>query len=247
MDKEHILVVVPSVDGWITTSLGLFFAGCMVKNQDETYPYRFSVATLDECRGYAAVRNEAVRMFLARPACSRLWFVDADTILPPDIWDLPKVEGDIVSLLYPFVTTMSPAICNYRDVNDFTKGLVDPVPEADGCATISGNGMGCTLIRRAVLEDPRMRYLPTYETPDGRIESLGPDDAPPIFRYWVKPSGETLLGEDFDFGIRATRLGYRNRLWFGSQCGHLKTIDLNRARAAFAAQLGREDTKAYSI
>ena len=248
--KEHILVVVPSGDGWITTSLGLFFADCAKKGYDASYPFRFSMGTIDKCRGYANVRNHGVKAFLASP-CDRLWFIDADTIMPEDIFELPKVDGDIVTLPYPFVGTMAPAICNYADVNDFSKGVKDIEFGADMVADVNGTGMGCTLIRRSVLSDLRMRYKSTYETPDGKLGDLAqePDEAPAIFRYWMKPNGQTLIGEDFDFCIRAKRLGYSIKVRLKSQCGHYKTVDLRKAWETVEAQLNnkRKDTKVYVL
>ncbi len=247
--KEHILVVVPTLDRWVTESIALFFAKAAHLNYDAGYPYKFSLVAPHSLLGYANMRNRCAKVFLDSP-CSRLWFVDADTIFPADIFELPKVDADIVTLPYPFIGTMAPAVCNYVDINDFSKGML-PIEFVDGVADVNGTGMGCTLIRRKVLEDPAMRYATTYITPDGKMGDLAdePDEAPAIFRYWMKPNGQTLQGEDFDFCIRAKRLGYSVKIRGKSQCGHLKTVDLNDAfkRVEAALQQRRADTKVYVV
>lgn len=249
-DKEHIMVVVPTRNRWVTESIACFFAHAAHKNYDDNFPYAFTVSTLGEIEGYAAVRNMAVKRFLESP-CERLWFIDNDTILPEDIFSLPYIDGDIVTLPYPFVGTMTPAIVNYKDIDDFDKGMLDVKPDVYGLADVNGTGMGCTLIRRKVLEDERMRYPTTYVSGDGKQmdQADDPNAAPPIFKFLRKPDGSWDLGEDYDFCIRAKRLRYSIKIRMTSICGHLKTIDLNDAfnRTLRAVSEEREDTKTYHV
>jgi hypothetical protein len=244
------MVVVPTLSRWVTDSIAEFFAQAVHQNYINGHPFKYTTCTVAEIDGYAAVRNIAAQRFLASP-CDRLWFIDNDTILPDDIFDLPYVDGDIVTLPYPFTGTMTPAIVNYANLWDFGHGLKDVVPDDDGIADVNGTGLGCTLIRRKVLEDPEMRYPTVYKTGDGKfLDEADDKDAPePIFRFLRRPSGRWELGEDYDFCIRAKRLGYSIKIRMKSICGHLKTIDLNdafeRTRAAIMNE--RQDTRTYAL
>jgi len=244
------MVLVPTLNRWVTDSIAGFFAKAVHKNYDENHKFKYTVSTLSELDGYALVRNVGARDFLASP-CDRLWFIDNDTILPEDIFSLPEVDGDIVTLPYPFASTMTPAIVNYTDVDDFSKGFSDVEPGDDGVADVNGSGMGCTLIRRYVLEDPGMHYSSVYTNCESRVTDERDElDAPPaIFKFRRKPSGRWEMGEDYDFCIRAKRLGYSIKLRMTSVCGHLKTIDLNDAynRSLASTQGQREDTRTYSL
>ena len=250
MNKKHIMVIVPTLNRWVTDSICSFFAHAVHKSYDDNHPYKYSVSTLSKIEGYAAVRNMGAKRFLDSP-CDRLWFIDNDTILPSDIFELPEIEGDIVTLPYPFVGTMTPAIVNYKNLADFDDGMEDVAPGPDGIADVNGTGMGCTLIKRAVLEHPDMRYSTIYETRDGKTKDEADDkDAPdPIFRFHRRPSGRWEMGEDYDFCIRAKRLGFSIKIRMRSICGHLKTIDLNEAveKTLLAFSDGRADTKTYAI
>ena len=244
------MVIVPTKDRWVTDSIAEFFALAVHKNYDPDHRFKYSVSTLAEIDGYAAVRNIGVQRFQLSD-CDRLWFIDNDTILPCDIFELPEVAGDIVTLPYPFAGTMTPAIVNYADVNDFSKGLTLLVPGPGGIADVNGTGMGCTLITRRVIEDPAMCYPTEYMTGDGRwVDEADDEDAPlPIFKFRRRPSGRWELGEDYDFCIRAKRLGYSIRIRMKSICGHLKTVDLKEAheRSVAAVSGGREDTRTYAL
>lgn len=248
--KEHIMVIVPTYDRWVTDSVAAFFGLAAHKNYDPEYPFKFSVGTLSQINGYAAVRNRGAKHFLDSDF-DRLWFIDNDTILPNDIFDLPKVDADIVTLPYPFVGTMTPAIVNYLDLDDFSKGMVDVEPGPDGIADVNGTGLGCTIIRRAVLENPGMHYPTTYTDYEGNPQDLkdDPDAAPTIFKFHRKPDGRWEMGEDYDFCIRAKKLGYSVKIRMKSICGHLKTIDLNEARERSLRSVdgSRADTRNYAI
>jgi len=249
-NREHIYVIVPTRSGWVTDSIASFFAHAVHLSYAEGAKRKFTVSTLGKIDGYAAVRNRAAQLFLQSDA-DRLWFIDNDTIFPEDIFELPEVDGDIVTLPYPFVGTMTPAICNYMDLNDFSKGMEDVVPGRDGIADVNGTGLGCTLIRRKVLEDPKMYYQTTYMTSDGKMKDLkdDPTEPPPIFCFKRKPNGFWEMGEDYDFCIRAKRLGYSIKIRMKSICGHLKTIDLKDAfeRTERALAGRRADTKTYAL
>ena len=203
MPPERIMVVVPTLDRWVTDSIATFFAKCVYKSFDSSYPYEIAPSTLAKVRGYAIMRNMAVKRLLDSPF-DRLWFIDNDTILPEDVFELPKVDADVVTLPYPFVGTMCPAICNYRDIDDFSKGMKDIEPDENGLADVNGTGMGCTLIRRHVLEDKAMHWERDFMTQDGTRMTLPPEAPPPVFRYHMAPNGMTTMGEDFDFCSRGS-------------------------------------------
>ena len=249
-EKEHIMIIVPTKTRWVTESVANLFAHATKLGHKPSHPYRYTVATLGRIDGYAAVRNRAAQMFLGSDA-SRLWFVDNDTILPNDIFEILDIDGDIVTLPYPFVGTMTPAIVNYKNLDDFSEGMADVIPGPDGVADVNGTGLGCTVIRRRVLTDPRMRYSSIYTNYEGKeVDEADDSEAPlPIFKFHRRPSGRWDMGEDYDFCIRAKKLGYSIKIRMKSICGHLKTIDLNEAveltLKAFAGE--RSDTKTYAL
>lgn len=96
----------------------------------------------------------------------------------------------------------------------------EPIP-------IIGAGAANLLIRRKVLQDPRMHLAPEYIDLAGRARSIREEgEAPAVFRMVHKPNGQVLLGEDIDFVHRAFELGYQCVYDPRSAMGHLKTTDL---------------------
>ncbi len=250
MARKHVMIIVPSLNSMVTGSIALFFAAAVAKNSEKGFPFKFTCSVLENVRGYANARNTAAKQFLDSH-CDLLWFIDNDIVLPGDTFDLLNVDADIKTMVYPFVETMCPAILNYKDLSDFDAGLVDIEPDENRVADVTATGLGCTIISREVLEDSRMRFGSGYMRPDGKFMTIkgNPDEAPPIFRFHMKPNGDLLLGEDFDFGIRARRLGYSLKIRLDLQCDHLKTVRLNEARnKVLEIERGiRTDTKAYAI
>jgi hypothetical protein len=107
------------------------------------------------------------------------------------------------------------------------------------------------MIRRHVLEDPRMR-----------CGASDPDGTPALFRMLQTDTGRITEWEDVDFTLRAHRLGYTVAVDLGSRCGHMKTVNLDavaelvhraeiaagaKARAEVAEQVKSNDRRPGSI
>jgi len=246
--REHILICLAAGDRKIGDGAVNFAIEATNRNSIQGR-FKFSVAVASGIRGYAQMRNTCVKEFLESP-CSRLWFVDDDVIPPLDkrlcgnkdgVFQLLDVDADIAIAPYPFVGNFSPVYMHYEDPNTMEKMKQG---EGEGpVLDVTGVGMGCTIIKRRVLEDRRMWYPTSYkgvENPPKIHDQTGETGAlPPVFRFQFKPDGRALQGEDFDFCIRAKRLGYSIKFHSGLVCGHLKYVDILWARQLIESQLGQ--------
>jgi hypothetical protein len=175
-------------------------------------------------------RNKICGEFL-RTKCDVLWMIDDDTLPPHNLGDLLGVDGDIVS----------PLIVGAQPLADGKLGLFNVAymknPKGDwrtmdwevrgtGVIDIDSAGTGCLMIRRHVLEDPRMLLPGEYVDIFGELRVLEDTDPPALFEIRRKPNGEWMCGEDLSFCDRAKSLGYSIKLHTGVVCGHLKQIDL---------------------
>jgi len=239
IEREHILLAPSAGDRRYSDGLLGFIASALNKNSDPYSPHRFSTVIASNIRGYAAMRNFCADRFL-KSNCSRLWFLDDDIMPPLNIFQLLETDADICVAPYPFIGNMRPVYLHYADPVSMT-GLVEP--KSDGKALdVTGVGMGCTLIRRVVLEDTRMRYSTKYIASNGKEMDQKDEKGslPPIFRFHLKPDGQAELGEDFDFSMRAKRLGYSVKVRPDIPCDHLKRIGLNEARKIVEDQVGED-------
>lgn len=178
-------------------------------------------------------QNAVVDGFLAHDH-DRLLMIDSDMIPPANIWNLMKVDGDIVGGLYPrgriVVVDGRPRIrfCAFKydnelDVDSFDESFF---PEIDsGVLEVSAVGTGCMLIKREVLEDELMQLGRRWVHMDGsEREDVG--DFKPFFRNTYSSCSRYKGGNDVDFCLRAKRLGYSVMLDTGVVLGHRKASDL---------------------
>lgn len=226
---ERILICIAAGDGTIGSGV-VGFAINAVSQNVHNGPFKFSVYLAENIRGYAHMRNTCVKLFLNSP-CDRLWFLDEDVVLPANAFELLAVDADIALGPYPSIEEMRPIVMSMKDPHDISAGLCEP-PEDGPIQTITACGMGCTIIRRKVLEDRRMWHSAIYTDLSGKEcnQADETDALPPVFRFRFKPDGSQLHGEDLDFGLRATRLGYSVKMHTGILCDHVKSIGLNEAR-----------------
>jgi len=175
-------------------------------------------------------RNKICKQFLETD-CDALWMIDDDTIPPANFAELLSVDADIVT----------PIIVGAQPMPDGRLGLFNVAyiqnPAGDwrtmdwevrdtGVMDIDAAGTGCILIKRAVIEDPRMRLPGHFVDVFGKDRVLEETDPPALFEIKRKPNGEWLSGEDLTFCDRAKKLGYSIRLHTGVVCGHIKEVDL---------------------
>lgn len=176
-------------------------------------------------------RNRICKRFI-ESKCDVLWMIDDDTLPPENLGDLLTVDGDIVSPIIVGAQPVPPdgklGIFNVAYMKN-PKGdwrTMDWEVRDTGILDIDAAGTGCLMIRRHVLEDPRMRLPSRFVDHFGQERELDADDPPAIFAIHRKPNGEWLCGEDLSFCDRAKSLGYSIKLHTGVVCGHLKQIDL---------------------
>jgi len=220
---EHILIITATMNKMVSSGLTNFFAATHAQNAGAK-KYKFSTLILENIQGHALMRNIASGHFL-KSDCSRLWFIDNDVMPADNMLSMLDVEGDIVAAVVPFVHCTSGAFMRVSDLDDLS--TIDKKYYSTGTLEdVTCVGTACTWIRREVLEDPEMYYSRDFIRPDGKEDRLDDAEPPAIFRYHHLPHGGTLMGEDFDFSYRASKLGYRVRYDGRVICDHIKTMAL---------------------
>ena len=217
---EHVLIATATMDKKVSSGIANLFS--QVSAPGIKQDYKFSTMVVENVRGFALMRNMVSGVFLKSP-CDRLWFLDNDVLPAANVLDLLDVDGDVVAGVVPFQHCTSGAYLKLRDLDDLSSRTEDYT----GTGTlldVTCVGTACTWIRREVLEDPKMHLGRDYVRPDGRADRLGDEEPPSIFRYNWLPNGDTMMGEDFDFSYRASRLGYRVRYDGRVVCDHVKTL-----------------------
>lgn len=240
-NKRRVLIALPAFDGQITIQLAEFLIQSAVKSMDPAYPFSFSTAMLGGISPVDYARNKLSQIALRDPAgqgCELIWWLDSDMIPPPNIWDMLTAcpDADLVSGLYfnfgkadyggpgtlaIIYTDYDPATCKWTSLRQVSS--MDPLP-------ITGCGGGCLLMKRRVLEDPRMQRPGAYTDVEGRPREMndGPfeEHAPALWSNQYVPNGRVHVSEDLDFCLRAQRLGYTIYAMPGVQFGHRKTVDV---------------------
>lgn len=235
--KERIFVAIPTLGGVVGLGIWKFLEACRKINDDPTVPWHFEHSIVNGKRPVEYARNVLAGQFLETD-CERLWFLDADMRPTENLRQLLTVEGDVVAgraLIWDNKTDdkspgLRPSVFRYNERGDYK---FTPLLPAAGSQVVDADAVGTAtmLVRRAVLEDPKMRVPSRYVGLDGEVHDLDDevereDYAPAIFRTPSKPNGEPLRGEDLDFCLRAKACGYSIRAHLGVGVGHLKTVDL---------------------
>ena len=227
--KEHIAVRIPC--GWnVTFALASMLYQLGKLNGEPLCPYRFTVGLVANVRPVDYARNLIVKEVLETDA-SRLWFIDSDVIPSHNCIQILKHDADIVAGIYPMWGQMhrdkpeppTPQFAVYDRTSD---GFLHQEIREHGVAPCGAAGTGMMVIRRKVLEDPRMRLDPNFKDLLGRPQTVA-DDAPPcLFKELHAPNGRFEATEDMDFCFRAGELGYTLLADHGVKCDHIKTIGI---------------------
>ena len=241
---EHILICTATMDKKVSSGINNFFSAAHAQNAGATR-YKFSTATLENVQGYALMRNMASQKLLESP-CDRLWFIDNDVIPPANVMDLLETDGDIVGASIPYAFSLSAAFLKLKDLNDLRTMEGHFLP-SDQTHDVTCVGTACTIIRRHVLEDPRMHGTRDFLYRDGRKGRLSDDAPPPIFQFHRLPNGDINMGEDWDFCYRASKLGYRVRYDGRVLCDHAKTVGLLEVIEKAKQQWEAEHTASLSV
>lgn len=221
--RPHLFVGIPSIDGRVTVELRRYLTSLEVCAAMGTLPFTVSTAEVTGIAPVEYARNVLCGMALSTPA-DRIVLIDADM----------KPEPTASRVLFSQADITVPRMYRFR--HHGKNGIHQGPPELAACATVVRDGArldlipefdakdahrvdacgtGFIMIRRHVLDDPRMRV--------GEAE----DDVPAIFRMTRNAVGRITEWEDFDFSFRASRLGYVVVVDFAARCGHSKTLDLD--------------------
>lgn len=239
----HVAIGIPMDDGMTNAGLMQYqqvLAGWGLRQSPKQY--RFSLLTNTFVRPVEYARNLLVRDFL-RTDASYLWFIDADMIPTSSTTAIFEVDADMVCGRAHAYQDMPGGVTGVKisahmkekDSDLFVNIL--PTPDDPVVMDVEACGTASLLIKRHVLEDPRM-YLPTtYVNGDGQCKNLDDEKdkeswAPAVFRSLYKPNGMLLRGEDMDFTYRATRLGYSLKVHLGAEIGHFKKLDVDGVERA---------------
>ena len=222
--KPHLFVGVPSIDGKITVELHRYLQALTYAAATGSLPFTISTAEVTGVAPVEYARNVLCGMALNTPA-ERIVLIDADMIPDANVSRLLNSDADIVvPRMYRFrhhgkngIHDGPPELTCCATVVEASGERLDLTPEidAEGCYKVDFCGTGFIVIKRAVLDDPKMRVG----------ESEG--DVPAIFRMTRNDVGRITTWEDVDFSSRATKLGYTVAVDFGARCGHKKTLDLD--------------------
>lgn len=99
MIQEHVFIGIPTL-GSVTMGLASQIAQITKSGEDPRCRFKFTVCWIAGARPCDYARNLLVQNFLTTDA-TRLWFMDSDTIPPPNILDLLLMDADIVSGITP--------------------------------------------------------------------------------------------------------------------------------------------------
>lgn len=226
------MAAVPTIRHAITDKISEFSYILGQADANPEIPYNFDFRVFNGTSGISFpveyMRNLIVQRFLETDY-DALWFIDSDTRPTHESVKLLHVDADIVGGIYPIPETNKGSyVWSVYDWKGFEfKPKMLPKPDENPIVDCDAIGTGAMIIRRKVLEDPRMRH-----TENG-------DGPPPIFQTLRYPSGKCRWTDDLDFCKRARALGYTMKCHTGIRWGHVKNMDmeypLEMAEKAFAA------------
>lgn len=246
MKKTQIMFAVPAADGSVNAWIAHFVAFLKDITYHPQSQWVFDPQFVMNARPVHFARNRIVGEFL-KSQNDVLWMMDADMTPDTSAISVLDVDADIVCgrTLYwkdannddgrPPALLLSAHKQVFEDQGRRWENLTDvghwgEVRDIDACGT------ACLVIKRRVLEDPRMLLADTWNDPDGKPFPMKPE-APPYFRMYYAPNGELMRGEDIDFTSRAKKLGYTVKYHSGARLGHIKPVDLAHVETAIIEKM----------
>jgi hypothetical protein len=231
VEKERIAVRCPNM-GMVSAAVTGFC--CMLEriSADPKCRFDFDTGFLSNTTPWDFARNQIVDEVLKDPrGFSRLWFLDSDIIPSPASLRLLLVDADIAAGPYPIwgkwgkdrKIEMQWSVYEWDEAK---QGYLQPDMPDDGVLERDGAGTGMMIIRRRVLEDPRMSYPREYVSFTGQRREFRDIDPNGVFCNRHKPNGQFDATEDLDFCYRAKNLGYTLKVDYAVKCGHIKSIDV---------------------
>ena len=210
---QHIFITTPMYGGMCTG----FFTQSLVplpglareKGVDLSFSFMFNESLIQRAR------NSLVNVFIKRPECTHLMFIDADIKFDPrDILSMLESDKDIICGIYPkkeinwsnvhkAANTGTPA----NELKHYTGSMVVNLVDYQGEVTVPRNepievfagGTGFMLIKREVFEklQPVVKsYINDVGDTSGQ---MGADRIYEYFPVFIEPETERLLSEDYAF------------------------------------------------
>lgn len=251
--RPHLFVAIPSLGGKISAALYRWLTSLKILSVTGDLPCSVIEGILEGVAPVQYARNMLAGMGLGTPADLFL-YVDDDMLPDPTtvrlLLALPPEVDIMVARMYRF---------RHNGPNGLTARERARPPEIASCATtvksgddgeeiredylfrlddtrihkVDAAGTGCMIVRRRVLEDPRMR-----------VGESDDDGTPAIFRMVSTPTGRITEWEDVDFTLRASRLGYVVAVDTGAHCGHRKAINLDAVAELVLREPAKEEVPA---
>ena len=198
-DKPSIMIGLPTMHSmhpilainimkWMAT-------GIQTKEYDLSIYPTFNVQPVDNAR------NEIVKNFL-KSGCTHLWFIDSDTIPPPDaLKRLLAHDKPIISALTPIIEHDETKNGYWRKWNCVGEDDKHLMPNT-GTKMCKGCGSSCIMIKREVFDKMKPPYYRfTYQDDTGK---------------------EVMVSEDIYFIINALSLGIKTYADTSILCKHYK-------------------------
>ena len=234
-NKEKVFIGIPAFDNQVNLSLLQMAYELPVVSANPGTAYDFTLLADGGQRPQEWCRNRIIQRFLETD-CETLLMIDNDMVQMG--WRTLKLletpDYDIagpVQLMFHEINHEQgrdiPELYACAFVFDRTQDNkmhpTYPVPNEPMVRDVEAVGSGCMAIKRHVLEDERMHVEPGMQPPA-------------IFRNVYEANGNRLRGLDIDFCKRAHELGYKIKMNWEAEIGHLKTIDLNQVNVYGLAQ-----------
>ena len=235
--KINVFLGIPTID----TGIGMGVLWIIQQSVTETLKpggkYRINHLVQRGVKPVEFMWNKLVQAFLGGDH-KIFWKVDNDMFPLNNFFDLLDVDADICAglfLRYEQHGLTNPGkfnVCAYNLAEDGTPLPIAPKPTEGPILDVDAVGGGCMLIRRHVLEDKRMLLDDAYTDIRGQRRTLGPEEAPPIFRRQYKANGECIQSADIDFCLRAKKLGYSVKVHLNIPVDQQVTVGLNGVLAS---------------
>lgn len=221
--KQKIYIAIPTTDGNVNASLAQLTCAAERMNGADDCPAEFTVRYFVGYRPVAFMRNSIFGAFLASDADALLMY-DQDVVPPAGALRMLGIEGDIVAGMIPGGKAPAEGPGFVVQILAFSGNPLQPIeyPEPGTVNRyVDAAGAGAMLIRRHVLEDPRMRLID-----DPPENERGRGWCPAIYDVPLTPWGELKTTGDIDFCLRARGCGYRVSLWTQELFGQRESLDL---------------------
>jgi hypothetical protein len=195
--KAHIAV---PCGGWVHMHVAHAVSSCMITSPLERVTAQYYLGCEPDPN-----RNRCIDEFLTKIDAEYLLFIDADN--PPLLknpLDYAALDKDVIIFPTPIWKFPEPPTWNIFDVIYTSEGeKARTRAPGRGLEQVDAGGAGCILIHRRVLE---------------RVK--------PAFVYKTNKAGDTIIGGDINFCLRAKKNNFKVWCAWDCPCSHYKDVDL---------------------